>query len=242
MFSIFSLWARTNLVVPLLLVGLLKLLKLLVALGASWGLPRPLAEPWLGALGPGAYCWGSLTQGLGRSLGLGGPWPGPLADTDLLAGKPLARQALGRHPWRLRGALGPGGPWPVSWGGPWPGTLGPGVLARLARRGPWPGGPLARGALGPGGPWIGPMGRGALGALGPGALGPGGPALGPGGPWPGGPLARGALGSGALEIREKAPKITKLSNQPAWTPRQPPGQESSYQGPGGPGGGGPDKP
>ena len=35
MFSIFSLWARTNLVVPLLLVGLLKLLNLLVALGAS---------------------------------------------------------------------------------------------------------------------------------------------------------------------------------------------------------------
>ena len=31
--------------VPLLLVGLLKLLKLLVALGFSWGLPRPLAEP-----------------------------------------------------------------------------------------------------------------------------------------------------------------------------------------------------
>ena len=31
--------------VPLLLVGLLKLLKLLLALGASWGLPRPLAEP-----------------------------------------------------------------------------------------------------------------------------------------------------------------------------------------------------
>ena len=66
MFSIFSLWARTNLVVPLLLVGLLKLLKLLVALGASWGLPRPLAEPWLG--GPLAgwkakktNCWGFLT-------------------------------------------------------------------------------------------------------------------------------------------------------------------------------------
>ena len=65
MFSIFSLWARTNLVVPLLLVGLLKLLKLLVALGASCGLPRPLAEPWLG---------GALGRVLGPWSGKG-PWP-----------------------------------------------------------------------------------------------------------------------------------------------------------------------
>ena len=143
--------------------------------------------PWSGkGLGQGAYCWGSLTQGswpvLG-SLGLGGPWPGPLADRPggfllwlgifggLARGPPLARPlALGPGGSLARGALGPGGP-----------SLGPGPLGPE----PWPGG-LGAGALGLGGPW---------GSLARGALGPGGPWRG-GGPWPGarrGPYLLGGL-------------------------------------------------
>ena len=180
------------------------------------------------------------------ALGFGalGPWgtKGPLAP---LGSGPLARGALGllaRGRGGERGALGPGGPWPARGalgpGGPWPG--GPLARGALGPGGPWPGGPLARGALGPGGPW--PGGPLARGALGPGGPWPGGPlargALGPGGPWPGGPLARGALGrEGPLarghEIEQPAcldPLASLLV------------QESSHQGPGGPGQGVPANP
>ena len=113
----------------------------------------------------------------------------------------------------MRGALGPGGPWP---GGPWPGARkgpcpeGGRPLDRAALVGPWPGG--AWGALGPGGPWPGgPLARGAL--------GPGGPW--PGAPWPGNPGGK-----------------PQNHDQPAWTPRQPPGPGIQLPGTRGPPGGG----
>ena len=205
--------------------------------GAPLALPAGLSRngpgsPWpRGALGPGGLARKPLARG---ALGPGGPWPG----AEPWPEKPLARGPLNPGP-LARGALGPGGPWKMApsraeacmhdadargltaaWpGGPWPGGPWPGGPF------PWPGGPLARGgplagASWPGGP--GSLARGPLArALGPGGLGPG--ALGPGGPWPGGPLAREALGPGGpwpgrgRKIHPK-PKITKLSNQPAWTP------------------------
>ena len=121
------------------------------------------------------------------------------------------------HPWPGKRGPWPGGP--LAPGGPWP---------RGVWGGPWPGGPLARGALGSGLAWGAwpkkPLPGGAPWPLVRGALGPGGP-------WPGGP-----------KILSKSPKITKLSNQPAWTLASLLVQESSYQGPGGPRGGGPTNP
>ena len=129
-FSIFK--ARTNLVVPLLLGGLLQLLKLLVALGASWGLPglswrfwckmEGCAKPSIPALvrpsspgGPlarGAFLCPALVLGAGA---LGGRRRGPLARTG---GEPL---------------VGPGTPWGalVGWAGVFlAGPLNWGALGR----------------------------------------------------------------------------------------------------------------
>ena len=188
--------------VPLPLVGLLKLLK---PLGGSWRLlargkpesPWPRGQKTLG-LGP------LVGEPLGRGL-----WPGrPLARGPWLGG-PLAMEVGGR--WNreillILGALGgSGGAWPEKalWGpfeGPASNCLslgGPLVSGALGSGGPWPGGPLARG------PWLG-------------------------GPWPENPWAtkvflggccirvarqalgaRGALGSGALGRQEKSRKPGK---------------------------------
>ena len=127
--------------VPLLLVGLLKL-----CLGRSGPCyPWPGKASGEGPLDPRGPCrpWPG-----GLALGSGALGPGPLA----LARKPLARGgALGpdSRPWPGR----PGGPWlgaPLVRGpeGPWTG----GPLARLAR-GALGAGFLARGPLGQGGPW-----------------------------------------------------------------------------------------
>ena len=114
-----------------------------------------------------------------------------------------------------------------------PRALGPGRLLQK---------PLARGVpgrpfLGGGGEdlveGLGPLAWGPVGALGRGALGAGAlprGALGPGGPWPGGRLAPGGPGGG--------PKLSSLPGPLASLLVQ----ESSYQGPGGPRGGGPANP
>ena len=116
--------------VPLLLVGLLKLLK---PFGGSWRLLEswPRGGAWVGprplALGGGGPCPSTRDpiSGPWKTLGLGpwakGPWPG----------KPLAGPCLAP-------ALGPGGPWPR--GRPLArGALGPGV--------PWPEGQGTLGGL-----------------------------------------------------------------------------------------------
>ena len=108
-------------------------------------------------------------------------------------------------------------PFGGSWLSPWPWG------------GRWSGGPQK--FLGPGGPCSGALEGGDLAG---GAL--------PGSPWPEGPLGRGPLARGAKKIREE-PKIRKLSNQPAWTPGQPPGPGIQLPGTRAPpGGGGPTNP
>ena len=211
--------------VPLPLVGLLKLLE---PLGGSWRLlARGKPEsPWP---------QGQKTLGLGPLFGgpLGrGLWPGRPLAWDPLAWGALGYGSGGRH-WNgeplarnplVWGALGRG---PLARGEkPSWGALPPIALSSdskpLARRllGP-AGGPWPWEALGAGWPW-GPLVRGGWSGPWPGAPGPGGPlargALGPGGPWPGGPLARGPWPAGKVRKVRKNPKITKLSNQPAWTP------------------------
>ena len=194
-------------------------------LSPSWG--GGLRALRFGLSSEGLACDGAFGLGLG-ALGLGALGPRGLAWSGTLGAGALCSEGLGRA-WEA--SLARGGGWP---GGPWPA----GVLGQ--------GGPLARRALGSGGS------RGALARAlwfagpGPWSGGPwlGGPlarwALGPGGPWPGGPLARGALGPAE---GQKPPKITKLSSQPAWTPRQPPGPGIQLPGTRGPpGGGGPANP
>ena len=194
--------------VPLLLVGLLKLLK---PFGGFW-------EGGLGSVRGPCYPWPGKASSEGP-LDPRGPWPGlgPEGSWPLAARKPLGGGALGQDSRPLargaRGALGLGRPW---FGGPiWPaGGLGP-----LGPGGPWGGGgpsggpakgrPLARGPLArgpwPWGPWrplvwgalflARPLGR----VLGPGALGPG--ALSPGGPLAGGPLGPLARGRESPKTR-----------------------------------------
>ena len=106
-------------------------------------------------------------------------------------------------------------------GGPLPRT--PAAWAKDQGQGLWFVGAFwSQGAPCPTGPWPeGPLARGALG----------------GGPWPwwpGGALGPGALGSGPLW----RPDIHELSNQPAWTPHQPPGPGIQLPGARGPPGGG----
>ena len=197
--------------VPLLLVGLLKLLKPFggsCRLLGSW----PREGAWVG-LGP----WSRVpTRGpLARAAPTPGPWPGRLAGAlalgwgaafggqgvgvgesggGALGPETLDRGALGRM------ALGPGlHPQPLALGpfgrrGPWPEPLGPGG----PWPGPWPGGPWPGGW--PGGPWPGPGNiwrwRGAW-------FGPEG--FLDGGPWFGGPLAGGPLVRGALALGLKGP-------------------------------------
>ena len=205
--------------------------------------PRP-KNPW-----PGALVWGALGPGplarktLGlRPFGLGGPWLWKW-------GASLEWGTLGSEP------LGVGGPWP---GGPWLGAKsllgGPCLQLPLVQiPSPWPGGCLARAggpwpweALGAGWPW-GPLVRGGWSGPWPGAPGPRG-ALGPGGPWPRGPLARGALGPGALAGRKSPKSQEKPQNHEIEQPAclDPLAsllvQESSHQGPGGPGQGVPANP
>ena len=133
--------------VPLLLVGLLKLLKPFGGLGACWGLGL---EKGLGSV-RGPWPWSRVpTRG---PLARAAPWPGGARDAWPLAGPgpPLvgcrgAKKSLAGLVLGLK-ALGTGGPLarrPL--GGPSRPSLGP--------RDPWPGA-LGPGALGPGGPWPG---------------------------------------------------------------------------------------
>ena len=153
--------------------------------------------------------WGEFWALVGvPSKSLGALGPGPNAPPEAPGRKRSGPLGSLARPW---GALGPEGPWPqaLGLGGPWP----------LAR------GPLGREALGVGGPLAAPLAGGGLGR---------GPPT-----QAGGPLARGALGPGGPWCRKsKAPKITKLSNQPAWTPRQPPGPGIQLPGARGPPAGG----
>ena len=87
--SHFSLWARTNLVVPLLLVGLLKLLK---PFGGSWRLLGWSSEPLGGGAWPGPWPGGLAWGGLGGArlaAGVDKPW-----GVRGLVWGPLARQPL----------------------------------------------------------------------------------------------------------------------------------------------------
>ena len=193
-----------------------------MALGASWGLPRPLAEPWFGgALGRGVWASGALAW---RGAWVG---PRPLPGQGPCQAKSPGGQA-GQGPCRAKGLAGsralPGqggpraylaqGPLPPepcgaqsAWAlvGPWCGrALGPaqkllvrGPLAWQPLKGPKRPGPFIPLAWGPwpvgGSAWAGPQNR-----KGPKALGQG--------PWPGGPLARGGGGHLVRARPEREPQ------------------------------------